>query len=148
MSFQDARQACRDERHAVPEDQVQRDNEQRYFCLGEIYDKIMAVRFTHRCGNVRILGAVFGGKERGVMKKEIAYADETPDAGMEHARKVKDFPPGPKDPFPRKERLVTVRLDDSTVSELKKVAGEKGLGVSSLVRMWVRERLTKANASS
>jgi predicted DNA binding CopG/RHH family protein len=82
------------------------------------------------------------------MKKKIVYTDEPSDVDLEHARKVKDFLPNPKDLVFRKERLVTVRLDDSTVSELKKVADEKGLGVSSLVRMWVRERLAKAHASS
>jgi predicted DNA binding CopG/RHH family protein len=82
------------------------------------------------------------------MKKRIVYTDEPADVDLEHARKVEDFLPRPKDLVFRKERLVTVRLDDSTVSELKKVADEKGLGVSSLVRMWVRERLTKAHASS
>ena len=81
------------------------------------------------------------------MKKRIVYADEPSDVDLENAVRVKDFLPRPKDLVFRKERLVTVRLDDSTVSELKKVADEKGLGVSSLVRMWVRERLTKAHAS-
>ena len=82
------------------------------------------------------------------MKKKIIYADEPSDVDLEHAVRVKDFLPHPKDLVFRKERIVAVRLDDSTVSELKKVADEKGLGVSSLVRMWVRERLTKAHASS
>lgn len=82
------------------------------------------------------------------MRKKIAYADEPSDVDLENAVRVKDFLPRPKDIVLRKECLVTVRLDDSTVSELKKVADEKGLGVSSLVRMWVRERLTKAHASS
>ena len=82
------------------------------------------------------------------MKKKIVYADEPSDVDLENAVRVKDFLPRPKDLVFRKERVVTVRLDDSTVSELKKVADEKGLGVSSLVRMWVRERLIKEHASS
>ena len=81
------------------------------------------------------------------MKKKIIYADEPSDVDLENAVRVKDFLPRPKDLVFRKERIVAVRLDDSTVSELKKVADEKGLGVSSLVRMWVREKLTKAHAS-
>jgi predicted DNA binding CopG/RHH family protein len=79
---------------------------------------------------------------------EILMKDEPSDIDLEHAVRVKDFLPAPKDLVFRKERVVTVRLDDSTVSELKRVADQKGLGVSSLVRMWVRERLTKARASS
>jgi predicted DNA binding CopG/RHH family protein len=82
------------------------------------------------------------------MKKKIIYADEPSDVDLENAVRVKDFLPRPKDLVFRKERIVAVRLDDSTVSELKKVADEKGLGVSSLVRMWVRERLTNVRASS
>jgi hypothetical protein len=82
------------------------------------------------------------------MKKKNVYADEPSDVDLEHVVRVKDFLPLPKDLVFRKERVVAVRLDDSTVSELRKVADEKGLGVSSLVRMWVRERLTKAHASS
>jgi predicted DNA binding CopG/RHH family protein len=81
------------------------------------------------------------------MKKKIVYTAEPPDVYLESAVRVKDFLPGPKTLILRKERVVAVRLDDSTVSELKKVADQKGLGVSSLVRMWVRERLTKAHAS-
>ena len=81
------------------------------------------------------------------MKKKIIDSDEPSDVDLENAVRVKDFLPRPKDLVFRKERIVAVRLDDSTVSELKKVANEKGLGVSSLVRMWVREKLTKAHAS-
>lgn len=80
------------------------------------------------------------------MKKKILYTDEPSDVDLENAARVKDFLPQPKNLVFRKEQLVTVRLDDSTAFELKKVADEKGLGVSSLVRMWVRERLTKENA--
>ena len=82
------------------------------------------------------------------MKKKVVYKDEPSDVDLEHAVRVKDFLPGPNRLVLRKERVVAVRLDDSTVSELKKEADEKGLGVSSLIRMWVRERLTNARASS
>jgi hypothetical protein len=33
-----------------------------------------------------------------------------------------------------------LRLDEQTIAELKEVADNKGLGMSTLVRMWVRER--------
>ena len=71
------------------------------------------------------------------MKKKIKYTDEPMNVG----RVVEDFLPKPKDLFLKKERVVALRLDDFTIAELKKVANQKGLGVSSLVRMWVRERL-------
>jgi len=82
-----------------------------------------------------------GGKERSDMKKQITYTDEPADVDLDNARIVEDFLPRPKDLVLRKERVVTVKLDESTLSELKEEASRKGLGVSSLVRMWVRERL-------
>ncbi len=82
------------------------------------------------------------------MKKRIVYADEPADVDLENAVRMKDFLPSPGELVLRKERVVTLRLDDSTISELKAVADQKGLGVSTLVRMWVRERLTNAHASS
>jgi antitoxin component of RelBE/YafQ-DinJ toxin-antitoxin module len=39
-----------------------------------------------------------------------------------------------------------LRLDEPTIAELKEVAYKKGLGMSTLVRMWVREKLA-GNAS-
>jgi len=71
------------------------------------------------------------------MKKKITYTDEPMNTG----KVVEDFLPCPKDLVLRKERIVTLRLDDSTVEELQTEARRKGLGVSSLIRMWVRERL-------
>ena len=79
-----------------------------------------------------------GEKVGKFMKKKIQYTDEPMNVG----RVIEDFLPKPKDLVFRKERVVSLRLDDLTIAELKKVADQKGLGVSSLVRMWVRERLT------
>ena len=82
------------------------------------------------------------------MKKKITYTDEPPGVDLDNAVVVKDFLPRPKDLVLRKERVVTLRLDDSTIAELKAEADRKGLGVSSLIRMWVRERLESAHARS
>jgi len=71
------------------------------------------------------------------MTKRIKYTDEP----METGRIVKDFLPGPEDLVFRKERVLTLRLDEPTLDELKEVANSKGLGMSTLVRMWVKERL-------
>jgi predicted DNA binding CopG/RHH family protein len=78
------------------------------------------------------------------MRKKITYMDEP----MHTGRIVEDFLPRPKDLVLKKERVVTLRLDDSTVSELKAEADKKGLGVSTLVRMWVRERLEDVKTHS
>ena len=71
------------------------------------------------------------------MTKRIKYTDEP----MQTGKIVKDFLPRPGDLVFRKERVLTLRLDEPTLDELKQVANSKGLGMSTLVRMWVKERL-------
>jgi hypothetical protein len=71
------------------------------------------------------------------MTKRIKYTDEP----METGRIVKDSLPRPDDLVFRKQRVLTLRLDEPTLDELKEVANRKGLGMSTLVRMWVKERL-------
>ena len=73
------------------------------------------------------------------MKKKIRYTDEP----MKTGKRVRDTLPGPQGLSFRKERVVTLRLDEPTVAGLKSVADQKGLGISTLVRMWVRERLAE-----
>jgi len=73
------------------------------------------------------------------MKKKITYTDEP----MQTGNIVKDVLPRPEDLVFRKERVLTLRLDEPTLDELKEVADSKGLGISTLVRMWVKERLTQ-----
>jgi predicted DNA binding CopG/RHH family protein len=36
---------------------------------------------------------------------------------------------------------LTIRFDTQRLEELRKLASEKGMGVTTLVRMWVLERL-------
>ena len=36
---------------------------------------------------------------------------------------------------------LTIRFDEQALEELRKIAVEKGMGVTTLVRMWVLERL-------
>ena len=71
------------------------------------------------------------------MRKKITYTDEP----MKTGKIVKDFLPEPDRLSFRKERVLTLRLDEPTIAELKEIADNKGLGMSTLVRMWVRERL-------
>ena len=72
------------------------------------------------------------------MNKKIKYTDEP----MGELRVVKDFLPRPEAMKFKKEQVLTLRLDERTINALKDVAHQKGLGVSTLVRMWVRERLS------
>lgn len=60
---------------------------------------------------------------------------------MQTGNIVEDFLPRPDDLVFRKERVLTLRLDEPTLEDLKQVANSKGLGMSTLVRMWVKERL-------
>ena len=46
-----------------------------------------------------------------------------------------------------KKKLVSLRLDDKTLKELKKIADGKGIGYLQLVRMWVLENVTKSKAA-
>lgn len=46
-----------------------------------------------------------------------------------------------------KKKLVSLRLDDNTIKELRKIADSKGIGYLQLVRMWVLENLTKSKAA-
>ena len=74
------------------------------------------------------------------MTKRIKYTDEP----MRTGRIVKDFLPKPEDLVFRKERVLTLRLDEPTLDELKEMANRKGLGMSTLVRMWVKEKLANS----
>jgi len=71
------------------------------------------------------------------MTKKIKYTDEPMNTG----RIVEDFLPKPEELVFRKKRVLTLRLDEPTLDELKDLANRKGLGMSTLVRMWVKERL-------
>jgi len=73
------------------------------------------------------------------MRKKIKYTDEP----MKTGKIVKDVLPRPERLSFRKERVLTLRLDEPTVEGLKAVADKKGLGISTLVRMWVKERLAE-----
>jgi len=71
------------------------------------------------------------------MTKKIKYTDEPMNTG----RIVEDFLPKPEELVFRKKRVLTLRLDEPTLVELKDLANRKGLGMSTLVRMWVKEKL-------
>lgn len=42
---------------------------------------------------------------------------------------------------------VTIRLDPDTLEQLRSLAQEKGIGPTTLIRMWVLERLGKNTAN-
>jgi predicted DNA binding CopG/RHH family protein len=77
------------------------------------------------------------------MKKKILYTDEPPNVDLDNAKRVEDFLPPPKELTLKKSRVVTLRFNESVLFQLKKVAEQKGLGVSGLIRMWVLEQMDK-----
>ena len=45
--------------------------------------------------------------------------------------------------FPKPRRLVAVRLEEETLDALRRIAMRKGLNYSTLMRMWITERLSQ-----
>lgn len=45
------------------------------------------------------------------------------------------------DASPRKGAVVSIRFDDETTCRLRQLATQKGIGYTTLVRMWILERL-------
>ncbi|MFA6091576.1 MAG: hypothetical protein WCU88_00260 [Elusimicrobiota bacterium] len=43
--------------------------------------------------------------------------------------------------FPRPRRLVALRLDEDALAAIRRLAAAKGLNFSTLMRMWIIERL-------
>jgi len=43
--------------------------------------------------------------------------------------------------YKRRSRAVAVWLDEGDITRLKEIAREKGIGHTTLIRMWLREKL-------
>jgi predicted DNA binding CopG/RHH family protein len=50
--------------------------------------------------------------------------------------------------FGKPRRLVALRLEEETVRAIRHLAEEKGLNYSTLMRMWITERLRQERAAS
>jgi len=48
--------------------------------------------------------------------------------------------------FPKPRRLVALRLEEETLEAVKRLAARKGLNYSTLMRMWITERLRREGA--
>ena len=49
--------------------------------------------------------------------------------------------------FPKPRRLVALRLDEESVAAIRVLAARKGLNYSTLMRMWITERLRREQSS-
>lgn len=70
VSFALAQLAFLDERRVILEDMDHSDEEERYYCLGEVADGIMTVRFTYRRRRIRIIGAGYWRKGKDIYERE------------------------------------------------------------------------------
>ena len=43
--------------------------------------------------------------------------------------------------FPKPRKLIALRLEEETLAGVKRLAAERGLNFSTLMRMWITERL-------
>ena len=45
--------------------------------------------------------------------------------------------------FPKPRKLIALRLEEETLAGVKRLAAERGLNFSTLMRMWITERLRR-----
>lgn len=70
VSFAEASWAFLDEDRLIEIDDGHSQDEDRFFCIGKVGNKIVTVRFTHRHDRVRIIGAGQWRKGRKSYEKE------------------------------------------------------------------------------
>jgi uncharacterized protein len=70
VSFAKAQLAFLDGKRVILEDLEHSDGEKRYYCLGDVADGIMTVRFTYRKEKIRIIGAGYWWKGKKIYERE------------------------------------------------------------------------------
>ena len=70
VAFSLAQYAFADPRRVIAEDLAHSEAEKRYFCFGEVEGGILTVRFTHRGGVIRIIGAGYWRKGKAIYERE------------------------------------------------------------------------------
>ncbi len=70
VAFSLAQFAFADPNRVIAEDLVHSKTEQRYYCFGEVNGGILTVRFTHRDGVIRIIGAGYWRKGKAIYERE------------------------------------------------------------------------------
>ncbi len=70
VSFALAQIAFLDRNRVILEDLEHSDKEARYYCLANVADGIMTVRFTYRKSKIRIIGAGYWRKGKRIYEKE------------------------------------------------------------------------------
>ena len=70
VSFKTAQHAFGDSKRIIAEDLEHGKTEKRFFCFGLTGGGILTVRFTHRSGKIRIIGAGYWRKGKAIYEKE------------------------------------------------------------------------------
>lgn len=70
VAFSLAQYAFADPNRVIAEDLAHSRTEQRYYCFGEVNGGILTVRFTHRGGVIRIIGAGYWRKGKAIYERE------------------------------------------------------------------------------
>jgi uncharacterized DUF497 family protein len=69
VSFYEAQNAFLDPYRLIAEDVEHSNDEQRYYCFGQVGEGIMTVRFTYRANKIRIIGAGYWRKGKKIYEK-------------------------------------------------------------------------------
>lgn len=70
VSFSMAQRAFLDTRRVIVEDVSHSTEEERFYCIGQIGDGIMTVRFTYKENIIRIYGAGYWRKGRKIYEEQ------------------------------------------------------------------------------
>lgn len=70
ISFLTAQQAFLDPHRVIAEDIAHSTEENRYYCMGRVYEGILTVRFTYRENLIRIYGAGYWRKGRKIYEDQ------------------------------------------------------------------------------
>lgn len=70
VSFAEAQLAFLDPQRVIAEDLAHGSTEKRYYCFGQVGEGIMTVRFTYRESVIRIIGAGYWRKGKGIYERE------------------------------------------------------------------------------
>ena len=70
ISFEEAQYAFSDSKRIIAKDLEHSEDEERYYCFGQIAESIVTVRFTYRNNKIRIIGAGYWRKGKQIYEEQ------------------------------------------------------------------------------